>query len=225
METMLETPTLGANIRILIADDHEIIRVGIGTFLQGKLKCEPCLEAADGRVAVKIAEAQQPDVVIADIGLPGLNGLELIQQIKRVSPESEIMVLTGNNSVALIKPAFEAGAKAFLLKVEAATYLAEAVQALAGHRFFITPYVHQILYGTESRGAVTKELSIGQISVREREILQLLAEGQSNKEIAGLLGISVKTVETHRAAIMRKLKFDSFSDLVRYAIRHQIIQA
>lgn len=225
MEPSLDLGAPIENLKVLIADDHEIIRVGIGSFLQSKLKCPPCLEAADGRLAVKLAEAHQPQVVVADIALPGLNGLELIQQIKRVSPESEIMVLTGNNSQSLVKPAFESGAKAFILKVEAATFLADAVLALASHRFFITPHVHQVLYGTEAKRAITKELSIGQISGREREILQLLAEGKSNKEVASLLGISVKTVETHRAAIMRKMKFESFSDLVRYAIRHQIIQA
>jgi DNA-binding NarL/FixJ family response regulator len=212
------------SLKVLIADDHEIIRVGISSFLRGKLKCPTCLEALEGRAAIKLADKEQPHVVIVDLALPGLNGLELIHQIKRVSPASEIMVLTGNSSDDLIKPAFEAGAKSFLLKVEAAANLVDAVLSLAEHRFFITPHVHQILYGKATLKVVPKEKAPAKISAREREILQLVAEGKSNKEVATALGISVKTVETHRAAIMRKLKLKSLSDLVRYAIRFQIIE-
>jgi DNA-binding NarL/FixJ family response regulator len=223
---MAETEQPGKDLKILIADDHEIVRTGVNMFLQRRLGCVPCLEASDGRVAVKMAEQQQPHVAIVDVSLPGLNGLELIQQIKRVSAETEIVVLTGHTSPELIQPAFAAGAKAFLMKIETASFLADAVLSLAGHRFYITPAVHTALYGKDAgKSAPAEESGTEPISTREREVLQLLAEGKSNKEVATLLGISVKTAETHRAAIMRKLKLPSLSHLVRYAIRHQIISA
>jgi DNA-binding NarL/FixJ family response regulator len=221
---MATSPPAAERLKVLVADDHEVIRVGVSTFLRSKLNCQPCLEAENGRVAIELAKANRPHVVVADVVLPGLNGIEMIQQIKQVSPESEVVVLTGADSENLIKPAFAVGAKAFLLKVEAVDYLVEAVLNLAAHRFFITPYVQQALHGN-SPEALLAPGGAKLLTPRQREILQLLAEGKTNRQVASSLGLKMKTVEAHRGVIMRKLRFKSFSDLVRYAIRNQMIAA
>jgi DNA-binding NarL/FixJ family response regulator len=219
-------PSATTPLRILLADDHEIVRLGIATFLKILVGCDICAETADGREALKLAESTHPDVAVIDLALPGLNGLEVTRQIRRLLPQTEVVVLTGDSSAQMTERAYEAGAKAFILKVDAAAHLAEAVQTVGAHRFYLTPQTHAMLHlkkpaqpsGRQAR--TTKNLTS-----RERDVIQLLAEGESNKEVGGSLGISVKTVETHRAAIMKKLKLTRFSDLVRYAIRLKIISA
>ena len=219
-------PDTSPPLRVLLADDHEMVRLGTARFLKRQLGCEICGEAADGRDALKLAESLRPDVAVIDLGLPGLNGLDVTKQIRRQLPETEVVILTGDTSAGLITSAFEAGAKAFILKVDAPSHLAEAVKMAAAHRFYLTPEAHQSLHlqkPVKAKARAPKTDAPHELTARERETVQLLAEGKSNKEVAALLGISVKTVETHRATIMRKLRLQCLSDLVRYAIRHKII--
>jgi DNA-binding NarL/FixJ family response regulator len=210
----------------LLADDHEMLRMGAATFLRVQLGCVICAQAADGREALRLAQSTRPNVAVIDLGLPGLNGLDVTRQIRRLLPETEVVVLTGDNSVDGAKQALAAGAKAFILKLDAIAHLAEAVQMAGEHRFYLTPDAHDSLHA-QRRARPIPRPAPGQLhlTAREREAVQLLAEGKSNKEVAGYLGISVKTVETHRASVMRKLKLGRLSDLVRYAIRHKIIHA
>ena len=213
-------------LRVLLADDHEIVRLGTATFLKNLVGCDICAETADGREALKLAEQTHPDVAVIDLGLPGLNGLEVTRQIRRLLPDTEVVVLTGDISAEMTQRAYESGAKAFILKVDAATHLAEALQTVAEHRFYVTPQAHATLHLQKPAKTIGRQArSTKHLTSRERDVIQLLAEGESNKEVGGSLGISVKTVETHRAAIMKKLKLARFSDLVRYAIRHKIIHA
>jgi DNA-binding NarL/FixJ family response regulator len=210
----------------LLADDHEILRLGTATFLESRIGCKICAEASDGREALKLAESTRPDVAIIDLGLPGLNGLELTRQIRRFLPDTEVVILSGNISEGIAQCALEAGAKAFICKIDVVEQLAEAVQTAGEHRFYLTPQAYEGLQQKKPSGAgQPAAITTSDLTSREREIVQLLAEGKSNKEVAALLGISVKTVETHRAAIMRKLKLARLSELVRYAIRHKIIDA
>jgi len=200
--------------------------MGTAMFLKLRLGCEICAETADGREALKLAESTQPDVAVMDLDLPGLNGLDVTRQIRRLLPDTEVVVLSGEDSEDTTQRAFEAGAKAFVLKVNATKYLAEAVQTVGEHRFYLTPKAHESLHLQKAAKPIPPQASLTHdLTSRERETIQLLAEGKSNKEVARTLGISVKTVETHRATIMRKLKLAGLSDLVRYAIRHKIIHA
>jgi DNA-binding NarL/FixJ family response regulator len=204
-----------------------MLRLGAAMFLKIQLGCEICAQVSDGREALKQVEAARPDVAVIDLGLPGLNGLDVTRQIRRLFPETEVVVLTGDNSVDGAQRALAAGAKAFILKLDAIPHLAEAVQMAAEHRFYLTPDAHESLRRQKPSRPVRRQAhpTTPALTSREREAVQLLAEGKSNKEVAGFLGISVKTVETHRATIMRKLNLSRLSDLVRYAIRLKIIQA
>jgi DNA-binding NarL/FixJ family response regulator len=226
LSTEVKPPIAKGPLRVLLADDHEMLRLGTATFLKLQIGCEICAQASDGREALKLAESTLPDVAVIDLGLPGLNGLDLTKQIRKLAPATEVVILSGDISSDMTQRALEAGAKAFILKVDAIAHLAEAVEMAGSHRFYLTPKAYDSLHLNKRtkpvrvRGPVTQSLTN-----REREAVQLLAEGNSNKEVAGVLGISVKTVETHRATIMRKLKLARLSDLVRYAIRHKIIHA
>jgi len=222
----LNQPNAAAPLRVLLADDHELLRLGTARFLKLQLGCEICAEASSGRDALKLAESTHPDVAVIDLGLPGLNGLDVTRQIRRQLPATEVVILTGDTSPEMITSAFEAGAKAFILKVDAPSHLVEAVKMAAAHRFYLTPEAHESLHlqkPPKAKGRVHKADAPHELTAREREAVQLLAEGKSNKEVAALLGISVKTVETHRSTVMRKLRLRRLSDLVRYAIRHKII--
>jgi DNA-binding NarL/FixJ family response regulator len=162
-----------------------------------------------------------------DMSMPDLNGLDAVVQIKRRLPRTEILMFTAHETDELIRTAFEAGVKSFIFKSEAHIYLLEAVEALAVHKPFFTNRVSEILFADMlSRSEPGSGRSAGQrLSAREREIVQLLSEGGSNKEVASVLGISVRTAETHRASILRKLGLDSIASLVRYAIRNKMIEA
>ncbi len=187
---------------------------------------EVCGEASDGRVAVAMAEKLLPDVVVLDMGMPGLNGLEAARQIKRALPETEVLIFTGDESEQLIHAVFEVGARSYVLKSDVSEHLVAAIRAVGQHRHYFTTRISEVVFARYLDGAsgAGKDKTEG-LTPREREIVQLLCEGQSNKEVGALLSISVKTVETHRAAIMRKLRLDAFADLVRYAIRNKIITA
>jgi DNA-binding NarL/FixJ family response regulator len=209
-------------LSILIADDHAVVRAGLRTLLESRAHWQVCAEAADGRDAVEKAAKHKPHVAILDIGMPLLNGVETARQIRKASPTTEILVLTMHESDDLVQQVVEAGARGYILKDEADRVLLDAVQALSQHKPFFSPRVTEAASNTDSTDG--SKSSRYRLTPREREILQLLAEGKSNKEVANILNISVNTAEAHRANIMLKLDFHSLAELVMYAIRNNIIQ-
>lgn len=213
-----------SELRILVADDHEVVRQGVRALLETRPGWKVCDEAYDGRDAVEKAAKSLPDVVILDIGMPGLNGFEAARQIRKASPKSEVLILTMHESEQIVREVLASGARGYVLKSDAGRDLVTAVDALSRHNTFFTTSVAEMVlqkYLEGKQGVETKEPST--LTPREREVVQLLAEGKSNKEVASTLDISVKTAETHRTNIMRKLDCHSMSDLVRYAIRNNII--
>ena len=215
-------------MRILVADDHDIIRRGLKQLLTAKPGWEVVAEAKNGREAVTLAEQFKPEVVVMDISMPELNGLEASRRIKKALPKTEIVILTLHFSDQLVHDIVEAGARAYIMKSDADRDLITAVEALSHRRSFFTPKAAEmVLNGFRKRNAApdTVQEFRNRLTPREREIVQLLAEGKSSKEVAVALGISVKTAETHRANIMRKLEIHSVSELVRYAVKNQIIEA
>jgi DNA-binding NarL/FixJ family response regulator len=214
-------------LRILVADDHHVVRTGLRALLESKSGWQVCAEAANGREAVEKAVAFKPDVAVLDIGMPLLNGVEATRRIHKLSPETEVLILTMHDSDLLVQEVLEAGARGYILKDDADRNLLAAVDALRRHKPFLSSRVSEVAAkagSPTSEGHVRERGTRNRLTPREREILQLLAEGKTNKEVAGLLGISVKTAETHRANIMLKLDFHSVTDLVRYAVRNKIIQ-
>jgi DNA-binding NarL/FixJ family response regulator len=215
-------------LRILLADDHEIVRRGLCSLLQKHEGWEVCGEASDGREAISMAQELKPDVVIVDIGMPHLNGLDTTRQLLQIDPNFKVIVLTITDSDQVIREALNAGARGFVLKSDAARDLVAAVEALQGKRMFFTSRVNDlVLAGFLEKGHASSRSeapSLPILTAREREVTQLLAEGKSSKEVASLLGLSTKTVETHRSNIMRKLSLHSIRDLVVYAIKNNIIQ-
>jgi DNA-binding NarL/FixJ family response regulator len=215
-------------LRILIADDHEVVRRGLCTLLQSHEGWEICGEATDGRAAVEKAKQLKPDVVILDIGMPNLNGLAATRQLVHEDPLCKVIVLTITDSDQVIREALDAGARGFVLKSDAARDLVTAVEALQRNRMFFTPRVNDmVLNGFLGRGPIGVTSSapqLPQLTPREREVIQLLAEGKSSKEVASALNLSTKTAETHRSNIMRKLGLHSIRDLVVYAVKNNIIQ-
>jgi two-component system response regulator NreC len=215
-------------LRILIADDHDVMREGTRAVIERQPGWEICGLVGTGREAVGQAILLQPDIVIMDMTMPELNGLDAAIQIKRRLPATEILMFTGHETDELIREAFQAGVKSFILKSEAHTYLVEAIESLSRHKPYFTSKVSEILFAdilNRSEGASGANQPGQRLSPREREIVQLLAEGKTNKEVGDVLGISVRTAETHRASVLRKLNLDSVASLVRYAIRNKIIEA
>ena len=210
-------------VRILVADDHEIVCTGLRALIEVRPGWEVCGEATTGREAVSQAAKLKPDIVIMDIGMPDLNGLDATRQIKRLLPKTEVLIFTANETEEIVRQVFKSGARAYLLKTEAGTHLIPALDMLRKHRTYFSSKVSDLIFSGYLQGGLGTEDTA--LTPRERETVQLIAEGRHNKEIAGVLGISVKTIETHRAAIMRKLRLDSFAALVRYAIRNGISQA
>ena len=215
-------------LRILIADDHDLMRRGLKALFESRPGWTVCGEAHTGREAVAKAEELRPDIVILDISMPELNGVEAARRISKVSPSSEILVLSVHYSDQLIREILEAGARGYIVKSDSDRDLVVAVEALGNHRPFFTPRATElILNNFNHKGGPLPKMSEcieDRLTSREREIVQLLSEGKSSKEVASALGISVKTAETHRANIMRKLEIHSVSELVRYAVRNQIIE-
>jgi DNA-binding NarL/FixJ family response regulator len=215
-------------LRILIADDHEVVRRGLSTLLQTHEGWEICGEAKDGREAVDMARQSKPDVVILDVGMPNLNGLAATRLLSQQNPQQKIIVLTITDSDEVIREALDAGARGFVLKSDAARDLVSAVEALQHNRMFFTARVNDMVLAgfldkgqTAARGEAPR---LPKLTPREHEVVQLLAEGKSSKEVATLLNLSTKTAETHRSNIMRKLGFHSIRDIVVYAIKNNIIQ-
>ena len=215
-------------VRILMADDHEIVRRGLRAMLEAREGWQVVAEASSGRQAVEMALELKPDLVIMDIGMPELNGLEATRQILKDRPSTEVLILTMHASEQLVREVLDAGARGYILKSDAGRELVTAVESLANHRPYFTSTVSEmVLQGFLRPETTTAEDAPvrSPLTPREREIVQLVAEGKSNKEVATALDISVKTVETHRARIMAKLNLRSVGELVRYAVRNGIVQA
>ena len=216
------------NIRILIADDHEMIRQGVRRLVEQHESWHVCGEAATGREAVELATKLKPNVVILDLAMPELNGLEATRRIKKNVPTAEVMVFSIYDSVDLIHKATEAGARGYLLKSDLVRHITDAIEALAEHNVYFTSRVAKVLlagfldYAKQAPEEENTSSADG-LSTREREVLQLLAEGHSNKSVAGRLNVGVKTVESHRSTIMNKLGIHSIAHLVRYAVHNEII--
>jgi DNA-binding NarL/FixJ family response regulator len=209
-------------LRILIADDHDIMRQGARAVIERQPGWEVCGLAVNGREAVALAIELKPDIAVLDMTMPELNGLDAAIQIKRSVPATEILMFTAHESDDLIRRAFEAGVKSFISKAEAHQRLVEAIESLARHKPFLTAKVSDILFSNILNRADAE--SGERLTARERETVQLIAEGKSNKEVADVLGISVRTAETHRANLLRKLNLNSVAGLVRYAIRNNLIE-
>lgn len=213
-------------VRILVADDHDIFRRGLRVLLEAQPGWEVADEAITGREAVEKARALKPNVVVMDISMPDLNGLEACRQIRRESPQTEVLVLSLHESEQVVRDVLTAGARGYVLKTDSERDLVVAVDALRQHKPFFTARAMEMLVEGMTRQGPTqpREESRNRLTPREREIIQLLAEGKSSKEVAARLGISVKTAETHRANIMRKLNLHSVSALVCYAVRNNVIE-
>jgi DNA-binding NarL/FixJ family response regulator len=212
-------------VRILLADDHDLVRQGIRAVLQERPGWEICGEASNGREAVEKAQLLKPDIVIVDVGMPYLNGVDATRQITKTNPAVKVLVLTIHPSEQIINEVLEAGAKGYLLKSDAAQELINGVESILRNKPYFTPMVaDEVLDGFLERRAGRSQYKSRALTTREREVVQLLAEGRSSKEVAALLGLSVKTAESHRANVMRKLQIHSVGELVLYAVRNQIVQ-
>jgi DNA-binding NarL/FixJ family response regulator len=214
------------SLRILVVDDHAVVRRGVRSLLESHEGWMVCGEATTGRDAVEHSRRLRPDVVVMDLSLPELNGLDAIRQILKETPRIEILVLTMHHSEELAREVLQAGARGYVVKSDADENLIRAVDSLRQHQPFLTATVTGFVlddYVRRGDAAQADLVAIG-VTSREREIIQLIAEGQSNKEAASTLGLSVKTIEAHRGNIMRKLRLRTVSDLVRYAIRNHIVQ-
>ena len=212
-------------LRILVADDHELVRRGIRGLLRARRGWTVVGEAMNGREAVEKANRLKPDVAILDISMPDLDGLQATRRIREAVPTTEVVVLTMHESDQMVHRVLDAGARGYVLKSDLATHLVKAVKDVCAGKMFLTPRVSDIVVrgflatGEESDPT---EHSQARPTPREVEIIRLLAEGKANKEIAAKLGITIRTVETHRAKIMLKLGLHSLAELIHYAIRHKI---
>ncbi|GDY22548.1 DNA-binding response regulator [Verrucomicrobiota bacterium] len=215
-------------LKILIADDHDIVRRGLRSLVEDQDGWEVCAEAGTGRQAVEKALLLKPDVAVLDITMPELNGLEATRQIRRAQPSTEVLVLTVHETEELVREVLKAGARGYILKSDAGRDLIAAIQSIAQKKpYFNTKVAKLVSESFLKSGTIVDDEDVvdSPLTPREREIVQLLAEGKANKEVGDILGISVKTAETHRTNIMRKLHFHSIGELVRYAIRNKIVSA
>ncbi len=215
-------------LKILIADDHDIVRRGLRSLVEDQAGWEVCAEAGTGRQAVERALQFKPDVAVLDITMPELNGLEATRQIRRAQPSTEVLVLTVHETEELVREVLKAGARGYILKSDAGRDLVAAILSISQKKPYFNSKVAKLVSESFLKGGATvadDETVNSPLTPREREIVQLLAEGKANKEVADILGISVKTAETHRTNIMRKLHFHSIGELVRYAIRNKIVSA
>jgi DNA-binding NarL/FixJ family response regulator len=217
-----ETSRGGFVTRILIADDHEVVRSGLRSILEARDGWQVVAEAETGKDAIAKAMASTPDIAIIDYSLPVLNGVEATRQIRARLPKVEILIFTMHDSDVLVGDLLEAGARAYLLKSDAKQHLIAAIESLINHKPFFTGRVSQQLL--DSYLTAHQRKGEGLLSPRERLIVQLIAEGHGNKEMAAILNLSVKTIESHRATAMRKLKVTSTAAVVRYAIRNKLVE-
>ena len=210
------------SVRILLADDHEIVRHGLRRLLETQEGWKICGEAGSGVEAVEKTLQLKPDIVILDHSMPELTGAEAARQILNELPNTEIVILTMHDSEQLLREVLEAGVHGYVLKSDAMSDMVSAVRALLDHKRYLSPGASGV--AVEGFLHPSAEIESGRLTPREREIVQLLTQGKSNKEVASALDISVKTVEAHRANIMHKLNLPSFADLVHYAIRTRIVE-
>ena len=208
-------------IRILIADDHEVVRSGLRKVFEIQAGWQVVAEAVDGKDAIFKALQTKPDVAILDYSLPLINGVEATRQIRARLPKTEVLIFTMHDSDSLIGEILAAGARGYLLKSDANAALLSAVEALAAHKPYFTPNLSEALLSSFLANPGQPQFSL---TPRERGVVQLVAEGHSNKQVANVLNIGIKTVETHRAAVMRKLNMSSTASLVRYAIRNRLVE-
>ena len=214
-------------LRILVADDHDVVRLGIRELLGAHDGWEICGEARDGREAIAKTEELKPDIAILDFNMPEINGIEAARIIRKKFTATEALIISFDYSDYLIREVVDAGARGFVVKGDSERDLIAAVESLSNHKSFFTPRAADVTLGrarADGRGGIVRELGRNRLTPREREIVQLLAEGRSSKEVAESLSISVKTADTHRANIMRKLDLHSVTELVRYAVRNQIVK-
>ena len=209
--------------RVLVADDHEVVREGILALLQAEPGIRICGEATNGPDAISKTLRLKPDVVVLDIGLPGISGLTAARRISAEAPNTKILIFTLHDSEQVLKEVLASGARGYVLKSDAGRDLLRAIRALSTGTTFFSSQVSEAML-LELRGRSTHG-DASSLTRREREVLVLLAEGRSNKQVASMLGISPKTIDTHRTSLMRKLGFHSVHDLIRYAIRQGLIQA
>jgi DNA-binding NarL/FixJ family response regulator len=216
-----------SKVRILIADDHVLIRRGLMATLAERPDWSIVAEASDGRQACELGARHAPDIAVLDLSMPERNGLDVTRELRSSTPKTRILIVTAHESEQLIREVLDAGAMGYVLKSDAGRVLVQAVEALLDERpFFTTKVAHFVLDGyLRTGGGKSRPMAAVTLSPRERHIVQLLAEGSNSKEVARTLHLSVKTVETHRSNIMRKMGFHSLADLVRYAIRNNIVDA
>ena len=213
------------NVRILLADDHNILRDGMRLLLERQPGFEVVGEAGDGREIVEMAREHHPDVVVMDIAMPNMNGIEATRRIVEKQPETGVVILSMHYDESYVLRSLKAGARAYLLKDALKAELIGAIRAVAEGRSFFSPKVSRILQEdyVEALGRKDADDSYELLTDREREILQLVAEGKTNKEIAGILNVSLYTVDTHRTHILQKLNLHSVPELILYAVRKGII--
>lgn len=219
-----------ASVRILLADDHDLIRRGVKELLEAHQGWQIVGEANTGWEAVRKAAELRPNIAIVDITMPQLNGLEASRRIRKASSRTEILIFSMHYSDQLIRDVLDAGVRGYVVKSDSARDLMGAVEALSNHRPFFTPRATELILNNfghrpDDEPSGVPESPAERPTAREREIIQLLAEGKTTKEAAASLGISVKTAETHRANVMRKLQVHSVTGLVLYAVRNRIIEA
>ena len=211
-------------IRIVLADNHLVIRGGLRALLEARSNFHICGETGDGRGAVDLATQKKPDVVVINVNLPDINGVEATRRICRAAPDTNVLIYTAENNPDLIREALRAGARGYLSKSAPDEQIIEAIEALARRRPFYSSSASAKLFD-EMTISVRGDGNGVRLTAREREILRLIAEGNRSKHIALVLGISQKTVDTHRTAAMRKLHLQSVAQVVRYAVRERLIQA
>ena len=223
----ISTSAPAKKLRILVADDHEVVREGLRITIERESNWEVCGTATNGREALEYAKTLQPDVIVLDMTMPELTGLEAVRELRRLLPNTEVLIFSAHRSEEVIVQAFEAGAKSYIQKTEAAQYLVTAIKSLAQHKPFFTPEVSRIIFAKfgSSDGSKKRNVEGHKLTPRETAVVRFLAEGSGNKEIAAKMGVNIRTVETHRATLMRKLRLDSVAAVVRYAIRNNIIEA
>lgn len=216
-------PKGAKRLRVLLVDDHELVRRGIRGLLNAKRKWRVVGEARDGAEAVEKAKKLKPDIVILDIDMPKMNGLEATPQIREAAPQARIVILTLHESGEMVRRALEAGARGLVLKSDLADGLLTALTEISRSKLFLTPKASEIVMREFlQRDKAAKETAEGEArpSAREREVIRLLSEGRANKEVASALGITVRTAEAHRANVMKKLGLRSLAELIRYAMQH-----
>lgn len=213
------------NLRILVADDHPVVREGAALMIGNVPGWEVCGLAANGREVIAKALELRPDVIVLDLHMPELDGLGAVRELKKQLPAVELVIFSGMRSEGMVEQLFDAGARSFIGKTEGSELLIGAIRSAAEHKPFFTPEVSEILFARFMGDGTNTATKGTQVTTREREIIRHIALGESNKEIARALGISSRTAETHRAAIMRKLGASSTAEIVRYAIRNGIIDA